>query len=74
MSLAGIPLKGYFAWSFVDESEWTCGYSKRFGQVYIDFENQQRIPKDSAYWYRNVIDSGVVVDRRKKRGCQAIRE
>lgn len=59
---AGIPLKGYFAWSFMDNFEWACGYSKRFGLVYVDFENQRRIPKDSAKWYRNVIESGGIVD------------
>lgn len=52
----GIPLKGYFAWSLLDNYEWTHGYSKRFGIVYTDYEHGlKRIPKDSAYFIRDVI-------------------
>ena len=51
----GIPIKGYFAWSFVDNFEWAWGYDKRFGIVYCDIENRRRYPKDSAYFYRDVI-------------------
>jgi beta-glucosidase len=51
----GIPLKGYLAWSFIDNFEWAWGYDKRFGLVYCDIENQIRYPKDSAYFYRDVI-------------------
>ena len=51
----GIPLKGYFCWSFIDNYEWTYGYSKRFGIVYCDYETQERIPKDSAYYLRDVM-------------------
>jgi beta-glucosidase len=51
----GIPVKGYFVWSFLDNFEWNFGYSKRFGIVYVDFQTQQRIPKSSAKWYREVI-------------------
>ena len=55
----GVPLKGYFHWSFTDNFEWAHGYSQRFGLVYIDYASQQRIPKDSAQWYANVIkDNG----------------
>ncbi len=48
---AGAPIKGYFAWSLMDNFEWAFGYDKRFGIVYVDFETQQRILKDSAQWY-----------------------
>jgi beta-glucosidase len=55
---AGIPLLGYFAWSLMDNFEWTEGYSKRFGLVYVDYPTQQRILKDSARWYRDWLLSG----------------
>lgn len=51
----GIDVAGYFVWSLMDNFEWTYGYSKRFGIVYIDYKSQKRILKDSAFWYRNVI-------------------
>jgi beta-glucosidase len=51
----GVNLKGYFAWSFLDNFEWAEGYSKRFGLVYVDYRTQERIPKQSAYWYRQLI-------------------
>jgi beta-glucosidase len=55
---SGVPLRGYFAWSLMDNFEWTWGYSKRFGLVYVDFGSQDRIPKDSARWYAEVIRRG----------------
>ena len=51
----GINLKGYFIWSFLDNFEWAWGYSRRFGMIYVDYETQERIPKDSAYMLRDVI-------------------
>lgn len=51
----GVPLVGYFAWSLMDNFEWQEGYTQRFGIVWVDYETQQRIPKDSALWYRDVI-------------------
>ena len=51
----GVPLKGYFCWSFIDNYEWTKGYSQRFGIVYCDYPTQKRIPKDSAYFMRDVM-------------------
>ena len=51
----GAPIKGYFAWSLLDNFEWAYGYDKRFGIVYVDYETQQRIPKDSAKEYARII-------------------
>jgi beta-glucosidase len=53
---AGVPLRGYFVWSLLDNFEWAHGFSKRFGIVYIDYANaQQRVPKDSFHWYRSLV-------------------
>ncbi|NBE85014.1 GH1 family beta-glucosidase [Micromonospora rubida] len=52
---AGVPLRGYFAWSLLDNFEWSWGYTKRFGMVYVDYDSQTRIPKSSARWYAEVI-------------------
>lgn len=54
----GTKLLGYFHWSFLDNFEWHSGYDDRFGIVYVNYENQERILKDSAYWYRTVIETG----------------
>jgi beta-glucosidase len=51
----GVELRGYFLWSLLDNFEWSYGYSKRFGIFYVDFESQERAPKASARWYRDVI-------------------
>ena len=51
----GVDIRGYFAWSMLDNFEWQAGYSKRFGMVFVDYENQKRIPKDSFYWYKKFI-------------------
>jgi beta-glucosidase len=51
----GVPLRGYFAWSLLDNFEWAWGYWKRFGLVYIDFATLERVPKGSFYWYRDLI-------------------
>jgi beta-glucosidase len=51
----GIPLKGYFLWSLLDNFEWAHGYTKRFGAIYVDYGDFRRIPKDSYYFYRDVI-------------------
>ena len=53
----GVPMKGYFVWSFLDNFEWSLGYSKRFGIVYVDYPTQERVPKDSFYRYRELIAS-----------------
>ena len=52
---AGVPMAGYFAWSLMDNFEWAKGYAQRFGIVWVDFNTQERIIKDSAKWYRDVI-------------------
>lgn len=51
----GVPIAGYTAWSIMDNFEWAEGFDPRFGLVYVDYRTQERIPKDSFYWYRNVI-------------------
>jgi beta-glucosidase len=56
----GAPVKGYFAWSLLDNFEWAYGYAKRFGLIYVDYETQQRIPKSSAKWYGQVIRQNAV--------------
>lgn len=53
----GVPLKGYFVWSLMDNYEWAEGYSKRFGIVYVDYPTQRRIIKDSGYWYAQLISA-----------------
>lgn len=54
----GVPVKGYFVWSLLDNFEWADGYGKRFGIVYVDYATQKRTPKMSATFYRDVIDRG----------------
>jgi beta-glucosidase len=51
----GVPLAGYFVWSLLDNFEWAEGYSQRFGLVWVDYDTQQRILKDSALWYKEMI-------------------
>mgnify|MGYP001561083907 FL=1 len=59
----GVELRGYFAWSLLDNFEWSHGYSKRFGLFHVDFETQRRTPKASAHFYREVIRSnGAALD------------
>jgi len=51
----GVDIRGYFHWCVTDNFEWAKGFTERFGMVYCDFETQERILKDSAYWYRDTI-------------------
>jgi beta-glucosidase len=53
----GVPVKGYFAWSLTDNFEWSAGFSRRFGLVYVDYRTQKRIPKESFYWFKEAIRS-----------------
>ena len=52
---AGVPLTGYFVWSYMDNFEWSLGYSKRFGVVHVDYATQKRTPKQSARWSQRLI-------------------
>lgn len=54
---AGGNIKGYFCWSLLDNFEWAFGYEKRFGLVYVDFDTQERIPKDSFTHYKTIATS-----------------
>lgn len=51
----GIPVKGYYVWSLMDNFEWSAGFSMRYGLYYTDFQTQERIPKKSVEWYSSVI-------------------
>jgi len=52
-----VDVRGYFQWSILDNFEWAEGYKERFGLVHVDYETQKRTLKESAYWYRSVIES-----------------
>jgi beta-glucosidase len=51
----GVPVRGYFLWSLLDNFEWAFGYSRRFGIVYVDYRTLERTPKSSALWYSELI-------------------
>ncbi|TLS36010.1 GH1 family beta-glucosidase [Pseudalkalibacillus caeni] len=51
----GMNIRGYYLWSLMDNFEWSFGYDKRFGIVYVDYETQKRTLKDSALWYTEVV-------------------
>ena len=53
----GVDLRGYFAWSLLDNFEWALGYAKRFGVVHVDYATQRRTPKASGHFYAEVIAS-----------------
>jgi beta-glucosidase len=51
----GVPVQGYFVWSLLDNFEWSFGYGPRFGLVYVENPTLERVPKDSYFWYRDLI-------------------
>ena len=55
---AGVPLRGYFVWSLMDNFEWAHGFSQRFGLVWVDYDTGERIWKDSAHWFASYIAGG----------------
>lgn len=55
--LDGVDVRGYFYWSLMDNFEWSEGYTQRFGLVYVDYRSGERILKDSAKWYRRMIEN-----------------
>jgi beta-glucosidase len=57
---AGVDVRGYFAWSLLDNYEWAWGYSKRFGVVRVDYETQERTVKASGQWYAEIARTGVI--------------
>lgn len=56
----GVPVNGYFVWSFTDNFEWAEGFSKRFGLVYVDYATRKRYVKDSGFWYRQFLNSAQI--------------
>ncbi|MFA7107506.1 MAG: GH1 family beta-glucosidase [Sphaerochaetaceae bacterium] len=56
-----VDIRGYFLWSLLDNFEWNSGYSKRFGIVHVDYENQKRTIKDSGYWYQDFIKNNLII-------------
>jgi beta-glucosidase len=57
----GVPVKGYFQWSTMDNFEWTAGFGNRFGLIHVDFKTQKRTPKLSAEWFREAAKQNAVV-------------
>ncbi|MFZ5475804.1 MAG: GH1 family beta-glucosidase [Myxococcota bacterium] len=57
---AGVPVAGYYVWSLLDNFEWAHGYAQRFGIVWVDYATQARVPKDSAWFYRDVVAANAV--------------
>lgn len=56
----GVPMLGYYVWSFLDNYEWAEGYSKRFGIVYVDYASQRRVLKDSALWFADFLSTHAI--------------
>jgi beta-glucosidase len=57
----GVPVRGYFLWSFMDNFEWQDGYNRRFGVTYCDFKTQKRTPKASARYFSEVMRANAVL-------------
>jgi beta-glucosidase len=58
---AGVDVRGYFVWSFLDNFEWAHGFSRRFGLTWVDFASGARIPKSSFAWYRDVVAANALL-------------
>jgi beta-glucosidase len=59
----GVPVRGYFVWSLLDNFEWAYGYRMRFGLIYVDYDTQARTVKDSGWWYARVVrENGLTLD------------
>lgn len=56
----GANVQGYFLWSLMDVFSWANGYNKRYGLFYVDFDTQERYPKKSAYWYKQVAETKII--------------
>ncbi|MNE64110.1 Beta-glucosidase A [compost metagenome] len=52
---SGIPVKGYYSWSLMDNFEWAFGYTMRFVLIHVDYKTLARTKKDSFYWYQDTI-------------------
>ena len=59
---AGVDLRGYFAWSLLDNFEWAYGYDRRFGLIHVNYGTGERTWKDSAFWYRDAIRASLASD------------
>ena len=59
----GVDVRGYFVWSLLDNFEWSFGYDRRFGIIRVDFDTLERIWKDSAHWYAEVVRTNALPDR-----------
>ena len=57
---AGVDLRGYFVWTLLDNFEWAFGYSRRFGLIYVDYDTQRRVVKDSGRWFAQVAAANAV--------------
>jgi beta-glucosidase len=57
---AGVDLRGYFVWTLLDNFEWAFGYSRRFGLIYVDYDTQRRVVKDSGRWFARVAAANAV--------------
>ena len=57
----GVDVRGYFVWSMLDAMSWLNGYDKRYGLFFVDYKNQQRYPKKSAYWFRDLAKSRIML-------------
>ncbi|WP_143317963.1 6-phospho-beta-galactosidase [Clostridium sp. HBUAS56017] len=58
----GVNVKGYYVWSLMDVLSWSNGYNKRYGLFYVDYKDQKRYPKKSAYWYKKIVETKELVD------------